>query len=67
MKKLSPEVEKCIDLVCALGCDLVTDYICALQKGELRPEYQLLDEEQRATLLLELEEIMSVYRDRHCQ
>ena len=57
MNNLSPEVEKCIDSVCALGCDLVSDYIRALQKGELRPEYQSLDEEQRTSLLRELQSI----------
>lgn len=65
MKKLSPEVEKSIDAVCALGCDVVSGYIRALQKGELRPEYQSLDEEQRASLLQELQSIMSVYRDKY--
>ena len=65
MNKLSPEVEKSIDAVCALGCELVSDYIRALQGGELRAEYQSLDEQQRATLLRELQSIMSVYGDRY--
>ena len=65
MKKLSPEVEKCIDSVCALGCDFVTDCIQALKKGELRVEYESLDEEQRASMLRELQLIMSVYGDRY--
>ena len=64
MKNLSPEVEKTIDAVCALGCDMVSVTINALQKGELRPEYQSLDERQRASLLRELESIMAVYQDR---
>jgi hypothetical protein len=64
MKNLSPEVEKTIDAVCALGCDVVSVTINALQKGELRPEYQSLDEIQRASLLRELESIMAVYQDR---
>lgn len=64
MKNLSPEVEKTIDAVCALGCDMVSVTINALQKGELRPEYQSLDEIQRACLLRELESIMAVYQDR---
>ena len=64
MKNLSPEVEKTIDAVCALGCDMVSVTINALQKGELRPEYQSLDEIQRASLLRELESIMAVYQDR---
>ena len=64
MKNLSPEVEKTIDAVCALGCDVVSVTINALQKGELRPEYQSLDEIQRASLLRELKSIMAVYQDR---
>jgi len=61
MKNLSPEVEKTLDAICALGCDVVSADINALQKGELRPEYQSLDEMQRASLLHELQSIMSVY------
>lgn len=61
MKNLSPEVEKTIDAICALGCTVVSGYILALQKGELRPEYQSLNEIQRASLLQELQSIMSVY------
>ena len=64
MKNLSPEVEKTIDAVCALGCDVVSVTINSLQKGELRPEYQSLDEIQRASLLRELKSIMAVYQDR---
>jgi len=52
---------KTIDAICALGCTVVSGYILALQKGELRPEYQSLDEIQRASLLQELQSIMSVY------
>lgn len=65
MKNLSPEVAKAIDAICALGCDVVSAYINALQKGELRPEYQSLDESQRTSLLLELQSIMSVYEGRY--
>ena len=65
MKNLSPEVEKAIDAICALGCDAVSAYIDALRKGELRPEYQSLDEIQRASLLQELQSIMSVYEGRY--
>ncbi|MGB5405430.1 MAG: hypothetical protein WBN08_15015 [Thiogranum sp.] len=65
MKNLSAEVEKTIDAICALGCDEVSAYIKALQKGELRPEYQSLDEIQRAILLQELRSIMSVYQGKY--
>ena len=65
MKKLSAEVENCIDAICALGCDVVSAYISALQKGESRPEYQSLDKRQRVSLLQELQSIMSVYGDRY--
>ena len=66
MKNRSPEVEKTIDAICALGCDVVRAYINALQKGELRPEYQALDAIQRTSLLQELQSIMSVYGDKIC-
>lgn len=65
MKNLSPDVEKTIDVICALGCDVVSAYIIALQKGELRPEYQSLNEIQRASLLHELQSIMSVYEGKY--
>jgi len=65
MKNLSPEVETTIDAICALGCDVVSAYINALQKGELRPEYQSLDAIQRASLLQELQSIMSVYEGKY--
>ena len=61
MKDLSPEVENALDSICLLGCNVVSAYISALQKGESRPEYQSLDSEQRARLLQELQSIMSVY------
>lgn len=65
MKKLAPEVEQTIDAICALGCDVVSGYIRALQNGEVRPEYQSLDESQRVRLLQELRSIMSVYGDKY--
>ena len=63
MEDLAPKVEKAIDVICALGCEVVSAYIKALQNGELRPEYQSLDEIQRASLSQELQSIMSVDRD----
>jgi hypothetical protein len=57
--------EETIDAICALGCDVVSGTVNALQKGELRPEYQSLDEMQRVRLLQELQSIMSVYRDKY--
>jgi len=61
MKNLDPKVEKAIDVICALGCDVVTAYIHSLKQGESRIEYQLLNEDQRTSLLHELQSIMSVY------
>ena len=54
-----------MDVICALGCDVVSAYIKALQNGEQRPEYQSLDEVQRASLLKELQSIMSVYQGKY--
>jgi hypothetical protein len=64
MTELPPEVELTIDAICALGCDVVSGYIRALQNGEVRPEYRSLDASQRARLLQELRSIMSVYEDK---
>jgi hypothetical protein len=65
VSNLSPQVEQTIDAICALGCEVVSAYIKALQKGELRPEYQSLNETQRASLLQELQSIMSVYEGKY--
>jgi len=64
MTQLAPQVEQAIDVICALGCELVTAYIGALRRGETRPEYAALTAGQRARLLDELQAIMSVYEPR---
>ena len=61
MKNLDPKVEEAVDVICALGCDVVTAYIHSLRQGASRPEYQLLNQDQRDELLHELQSIMSVY------
>ena len=61
MKQVCHEVMVAIDRICTLSCDLVTAYIQALQAGESRPEYVELDATQRASLLHELQLIMSIY------
>jgi hypothetical protein len=61
MTQVAPQVEQAIDVICALGCELVQAYIAALRRGETRPEYAALDAGQRAQLLDELQAIMSVY------
>jgi hypothetical protein len=64
MTQLAPQVEQAIDVICALGCELVLAYIVALQRGETRPEYAALDAGQRSCVLNELQAIMSVYEQR---
>jgi hypothetical protein len=64
MTNAEPEIEKAIDAICLLGCEVVSAYICALKNGETRPEYQALDADQRSGLLDELESIMTVYQAR---
>ncbi|HHH42684.1 MAG TPA: hypothetical protein ENK49_00955 [Gammaproteobacteria bacterium] len=64
MKEVSHEVMVAIDHICALGCDLVTARIQALQAGDSRPEYAALDSRQRASLLHELQLIMSIYEEK---
>ena len=60
---IEPQVESAVDTICALGCELVSAYISALENGEERAEYALLDVPQRARLLQELQSIMSVYEN----
>ncbi|MFQ5643596.1 MAG: hypothetical protein ACE5FQ_07840 [Thiogranum sp.] len=64
MKDAGHEVMVAIDSICALGCELVTAYIQALQAGDSRPEYAGLDAIQRAKLLHELQLIMSIYEEK---
>ena len=61
MKELKPDVEQVIDVICAMGCDAVTAYINSLKRGESRPEYRMLSEAGRDSLLRELQSIMAVY------
>ncbi len=61
MREVCPEVMTAIDRICAFGCALVSAYIRALQIGEIRPEYAEFDASQRASLLRELQSIMSIY------
>jgi hypothetical protein len=61
MNGLEAEVEEALDRVCALGCQVVSAYIKALQDAQTRPEYGALDAQQRAALLQELQSIMAVY------
>ena len=64
VNSLSPQVEAALDRICALGCEVVSAYIAALAKGESRSEYAELDDAGRASLLAELQSIMSVYDSR---
>lgn len=64
MTGLAPQVEQAVDAICALGCEVVSAYIVALEEGETRPEYAALDVGQRARLLAELRAIMAVYDHR---
>lgn len=61
MRGLDAEVVQALDTICALGCEVVSAYIQALRQGDLRPEYQGLSTEQRASLLHQLESVMAVY------
>lgn len=51
MNSLEPAVETAVDVICALGCDVVSAYITALQQAQVRPEYRSLDAVQRSSLL----------------
>jgi hypothetical protein len=64
VRQFELQVERAMDAICALGCELVRAYIAALQRGESRPEYAALDAAQRASLLKQLQAIMAVYADR---
>ena len=64
MKDLDQNVERAIDAICALGCDVVAAYIQSLRQGQSRPEYQLLNAAERERLLFELQSIMAVYEQK---
>lgn len=64
MNSLDPDVEDAVDAICALGCQLVTEYMSALENAQTRAEYRHLDSRQRASLLHELRSIMAVYENR---
>ena len=61
---MDSDVEKAVDSICALGCQVVSDYIVALKQRQLRPEYQSLDTQQRDSLLQILQSVMSAYDNR---
>jgi hypothetical protein len=65
VRQLAPQVERTTESICELGCTLVRACIQALQRGETRPEYAVLDAGQRASLLSELQAIMAVYEHRY--
>ncbi|NEX21678.1 hypothetical protein G3480_15390 [Thiorhodococcus mannitoliphagus] len=58
-----PRVEACVEILCSRGCRQVRLDIAALQAGKDLPETRELSAEQKARLLIELEQIMSVYGD----
>jgi len=64
MTEAGHQVMLAIDSICALGCKTVTACIQALQTGSSRPEYAGLDMVQRASLLHELQTIMSIYEEK---
>ncbi len=55
------DVEKCIEALCACGCEAVRASIRQLESGRPLPEAESLSEEQRQGVLRELKSIMSVY------
>lgn len=60
----NPVVEHCVELLCHRGCRQVWAEIDALERGEILPETEGLDQEERAQVLKELKAIMLVYGDR---
>jgi hypothetical protein len=56
------KVEACVDRICELGCDFVSQLIEELRAGREHALYADLDNEERQALLRELASIMAVYQ-----
>ncbi|MCW8887725.1 MAG: hypothetical protein OQK25_01540 [Gammaproteobacteria bacterium] len=54
-------VSSCIDDICQLGCDGVRSTISAIENGEKPELVSSLNSDDRASVLVELKEIMAVY------
>ena len=61
-ENVDPErVERLVEQLCGEGCKAVWGFIDQLEQGEELAQAQGLSEAERASLLLELKSIMSVY------
>jgi hypothetical protein len=57
-------IEECVETICQKGCRFVKQDIRLLQRGEILPEFGVLDDLARQVVLKELRAIMAVYGDR---
>jgi len=57
------KIEQCVEALCNKGCQFVREDISRLQAGEILPETGHLTDEERQSVLEELQDIMAVYGD----
>lgn len=57
---------ECIEMICQQGCTAVRDIIIKIQEHETVVEIEHLDDQQKQSVLKELEIVMSVYDKSDC-
>lgn len=60
------KVNRCIDVLCQGGCDVVRATIASLEAGLAVHETHHLDPDEAGCVLRELKSIMAVYDGREC-
>ncbi|WP_456373744.1 hypothetical protein [Thiolapillus sp.] len=55
-------VEHAVEMLCLKGCKALWTDISLMEDGEILPELQGLDDEQRNQVLVEIKSIMAVYK-----
>lgn len=60
---LPQHIQHALEQLCNDGCSAVRGYIAELESGATLPALETFDENEKALVLRELKEIMSVYDD----
>ncbi len=67
MRADSEQLSECIETICQCGCNAVLATIEAMESGQIVPQVELLNEEERSIVLDELKAIMAVYDGKSCE
>jgi hypothetical protein len=54
-------IDRCVELICELGCQTVREVIVAMERGEEMPQLAGLDSAEKLAVLEELKKVMDVY------